>query len=171
MLNTDVFSQNPCQIRFDGCSTSPTKKWKNLKVCLHLRANLKFWKEGERERSMYVHTQGYHFFFNKLNTHTVVSMKSYQFSSSRAYQPNPTGVIGRISFVTIWEGFERRGGCPSFNCATIPKQRPHQFILITPRCCMGSTYRQFIYHKSQLTSYVPEMQACSGSTRSMTRLR
>lgn len=120
---------------------------------------------------MYMHTQSYHFFFNKLNTHTVKSMKTHQLSSKQgvAAQSHRCGgedvICDRSESDLRGEEAGSEKCCPSFNSATIPKQRPHQFILITPRCCMGSTYRQFIYHESQLTFYV--MQPCSASTQSM----
>lgn len=84
-------------------------------------------------------------------THAVKSIENHQLSSKLdlAAQSHRCGgeevICGRSvrDFRAREPGSEKRR--PSFNSAINAEQKPHQFSLITPRCCMGSTYRKCIY--------------------------
>ena len=89
------------------------------------------------------------------NTHAVKSIKNHHLGSKQDLKARGGEEViwsrSASDFRAGEQSWEKR--CPSFNSATKPKQKPHPFSLITPRCRMWSTYIQSIYHKSQSTFY------------------
>lgn len=130
-----------------------------LEFCLPISKCKKKASKGSMNKHALSHTGSHHVFFDKLSTHTVKSINNRQLSSKQdlaAQSHCSTGeemICGRSMSDFRAEELSSEKCCPSFNSATKPKQKPHQFSLITPCCCTGSTYRQFIYHKSQSAFY------------------
>lgn len=151
-----LFIPKQSRTGFGECSSSPRKG----KDVISVRICLPVSEDGKQIGHAHTQPHSLHnVFFHKQNTHAAKSIKNHQLSSKQDLQAQShwrgrEEVICRRSVSdSRAEELSSENCCPSFNSDTKPKQKPHQFGLITPPCRMWSTYGQFIYHKSQSTFY------------------
>lgn len=161
-----LFIPKQSRTGFGEYSSSPRKG----KDVISVRICLAVSEDGKQIGHAHTQPHSLHnVFFHKQNTHAAKSIKNHQLSSKQDLQAQSHWrgreevICSRSVSDSRAEELSSENCCPSFNSDTKPKQKPHQFGLITPPCCMWSTYGQFIYHKSQSTFYADAILHCKQS--------